>query len=44
VAAPSAVGAAAVIVVRHRQRLRTAIIRRLGANGPRLAADPAATA
>jgi membrane protein DedA with SNARE-associated domain len=44
VAAPCAVGAAAVIVVRHRQRLRTAIIRRLGANGPRLAADPAATA
>jgi membrane protein DedA with SNARE-associated domain len=43
-AAPCAVGAIAVIVVRHRQRLRTAIIRRLGARGPRLAADPAATA
>jgi membrane protein DedA with SNARE-associated domain len=43
VAAPCAVGAASLIVLRHRQRLRSALARRLGARGPRLAAEPAAT-
>ena len=41
VAAPCAAGAAAVVIVRHRQRLRTVIIRRLSARGPRLAVDSA---
>jgi hypothetical protein len=44
VAAPGAVCAAGVIVLRHRQRLRSALARRLGARGPRLATEPAGTA
>jgi membrane protein DedA with SNARE-associated domain len=44
VAAPCAVGAASLIVLRHRQRLRSALTRRLSARWPRLAPDPAATA
>jgi membrane protein DedA with SNARE-associated domain len=44
VAAPCAVGAASLILLRHRQRLRSALARRLSARWPRLAPDPAATA
>jgi membrane protein DedA with SNARE-associated domain len=43
VAAPGAVGAAALIVLRNRQRLRIALARRLGDRSPGLAPKPAAT-
>ena len=43
VAAPGAVGAAALIVLRQRQRLRVVLARRLGDRSPGLATEPAAT-
>ncbi len=44
VAAPCAAGAAGVLVIRHRQRLRIALARRLSERWPRHAPEPAATA
>jgi membrane protein DedA with SNARE-associated domain len=44
VAAPGAVCAAGVIVLRHRQRLRSALARSLGTRRSRLATEPAGTA
>jgi membrane protein DedA with SNARE-associated domain len=43
VAAPGAVGAAALIVLRQRQRLRVVLASRLGDRSPRLATEPAPT-
>jgi membrane protein DedA with SNARE-associated domain len=43
VAAPGAVGAAALIALRQRQRLRVVLARRLGDRSPGLATEPATT-